>query len=81
MKIFSSSSESGESEDTVETSYGGEALAIGFNSRYLLDFLKVAGQGDVQFHFKATDQAGELRPDEPADSECRYRYIIMPLRV
>jgi DNA polymerase-3 subunit beta len=56
-------------------------LQIGFNSRYLLDFLKVAGQGDVKFHFKATDQAGEFRYDEPTDSEYRYRYVVMPLRV
>jgi DNA polymerase-3 subunit beta len=81
VKLFTSSSESGESEDSVETSYRGEPLQIGFNSRYLLDFLKVAGPGDVHFHFKATELAGEFRPDEPADSECRYRYIVMPLRV
>ncbi len=81
MKVYSSSSESGESEDIVETIYRDEPLQIGFNSRYLLDFLKVAGPGDVQFHFAAGDQAGEFRPDEPADTQCRYRYIAMPLRV
>ena len=81
IRIFSSSSETGESEDTVETSYGGEALSIAFNSRYLLDFLKVAGQGDVKFDFKAADQPGELRPDDSTDSDYRYRYILMPLRV
>jgi DNA polymerase-3 subunit beta len=81
MQIFSSSSETGESEDTLETRYGGEPLAIGFNSRYLLDFLKVAGQGDVQFDFKAADQPGEFRPDDSTDSDYKYRYIVMPLRV
>ena len=25
--------------------------------------------------------AGQLRPDEAADSEYRYRYIVMPMRI
>jgi DNA polymerase-3 subunit beta len=81
IKIYSSSSETGESEDTVETSYAGDPLSIAFNSRYLLDFLKVAGQGDVKFDFKAADQPGEFRPDDSTDTEYKYRYIVMPLRV
>jgi len=31
-----------ESEDSIDTSYGGDPLVIGFSSRYLLEFLKVA---------------------------------------
>lgn len=25
--------------------------------------------------------AGQLRPDEPSDSEYKYRYIVMPMRI
>ena len=53
-------------------------MMIGFNSHYLLEFLKVVGAGDVWFAFKDAQAAGQLRPDEPADSEYRYRYIVMP---
>jgi DNA polymerase-3 subunit beta len=81
LKVSSSNTEIGESEDSIETAYGGDALAIGFNSQYLLEFLKVVGTGDVRFEFKDSQSAGQLRPDEPADSEYKYRYIVMPMRI
>src|SRR6185295_5844301 len=34
------STETGESEDTIETSYQGDSLTVGFNAQYILDFLK-----------------------------------------
>jgi DNA polymerase III subunit beta len=81
LKVSSSNTETGESEDSIETSYTGDALAIGFNSQYLLEFLKVVGTGDVRFEFKDAQSAGQLRPDEAADSEYKYRYIVMPMRI
>jgi DNA polymerase-3 subunit beta len=82
LRVFSSSAEAGESEDSLETSYGGDPLVIGFNSRYVLDFLKVAGGGNVRFHFKAADASGEFRTDQTSDEDCgyNYRYIVMPIR-
>lgn len=81
LKISSSNTETGESEDSLETSYNGDEITIGFNSQYLLDFLKVVGAGDVRFEFKDAQSAGQLRPDEPSDSEYKYRYIVMPMRI
>jgi DNA polymerase III subunit beta len=81
LKVSSSNTETGESEDSIETSYTGDALAIGFNSQYLLEFLKVVGTGDVRFEFKDAQSAGQLRPDEAPDSEYKYRYIVMPMRI
>ena len=81
LKISSSNTETGESEDSIETAYTGDPMMIGFNSQYLLEFLKVVGSGDVRFEFKDAQTAGQLRPDEAADSEYRYRYIVMPMRI
>jgi DNA polymerase-3 subunit beta len=81
LKVSSSNTETGESEDSIETAYTGDPLAIGFNSQYLLDFLKVVATGDVRFEFKDAQSAGQLRPDEPSDSEYKYRYIVMPMRI
>src|SRR5256885_7341406 len=39
LKISSSSTEAGESEDSIETSYNADPVVMGFNSGYLLDFL------------------------------------------
>ena len=81
LKVSSSNTETGESEDSIETAYVGDPMVIGFNSQYLLEFLKVVGSGDVRFEFKDAQTAGQLRPDEASDSEYRYRYIVMPMRI
>jgi DNA polymerase-3 subunit beta len=79
LKISSSSMESGESEDSIETTYAAEPLTIGFNSGYLLDFLKASSSGDVRLEFKDEQSAGQLRPAESEDF--KYRYIVMPMRI
>lgn len=81
LKVSSSNTETGESEDSIEVAFTGDPMVIGFNSQYLLEFLKVVGAGDVRFEFKDAQTAGQLRPDEAADSEYRYRYIVMPMRI
>jgi DNA polymerase-3 subunit beta len=81
IKISSSSNEAGESEDTIETPYNMESLVIGFNSAYMLDFLKVVSDTpEVRLEFKDAQTAGQVRPEDP-DGEFRYRYIIMPMRI
>ena len=40
VKIFSSSVETGESEESVPSEYSGPDMEIGFNAQYLLDFLE-----------------------------------------
>jgi len=81
LKISSSSTDSGESEDTIETPYNFDAIVVGFNSSYLIDFLKAVGSaGEVRLEFKDAQSAGQVRPED-ADDEYRYRYIIMPMRI
>ena len=81
VKISSSSTEAGESEDTIETPYNFDAIVVGFNSAYLLDFLKAVGnEGEVRLEFKDAQSAGQMRPEDGSD-EFRYRYIIMPMRI
>ncbi len=81
LKISSSSNEAGESEDVIETPYNFDPIVVGFNSQYLLDFLKaVGGQGEVRLEFKDAQSAGQMRPEDVQD-ETRYRYIIMPMRI
>jgi DNA polymerase III subunit beta len=81
MKISSSSTESGESEDTIETPYSYDPIVVGFNSTYLIDFLKAVGSsGEVRLEFKDAQSAGQMRPEDPAD-DFKYRYVIMPMRI
>jgi DNA polymerase III subunit beta len=80
IKISSSSTETGESEDTIETAYNADAVTIGFNSQYLLDFLKVSSGGEVRMELKDSQSAGQLRPDIK-EEDYQYRYIVMPMRI
>jgi DNA polymerase-3 subunit beta len=81
MKISSSSTESGESEDTIETPYSFDAIVVGFNSTYLIDFLRAVGtSGEVRLEFKDAQSAGQMRPEDPVD-DFKYRYVIMPMRI
>jgi DNA polymerase III subunit beta len=80
LKISSSSTDSGESEDSLEVKYDGDPMTVGFNSAYLIDFLKVTNTGNVRLEFKDAQSAGQLRPDDTGD-DYKYRYIVMPMRI
>ncbi len=79
VKLSSSSSDTGESEESLESEYSSEPLQIGFNAQYLLDFLAAANTGPVRFELKDEQSAGQLRP--VGEDGARYRYIVMPMRV
>src|SRR6202795_2519446 len=79
LKLSASSTETGESEDTLEIAYDGEPMAIGFNAQYLMDFIKATGSGEVKLELKDAQSAGQLRPAEGEDY--KYRYIVMPMRI
>ena len=79
VKIHSSVSDTGESEESIPVEYNGPAVEIGFNAQYLLDFMRAVSSEQVAFHFKDPHSAGEMRPaGEKADN---YRYVIMPMRI
>ncbi len=79
LKISASSTETGESEDSLEVVYEGDPMAIGFNAQYLMDFIKATGSCDVKLELKDAQSAGQLRPAESEDY--KYRYIVMPMRI
>jgi DNA polymerase-3 subunit beta len=81
LKISSSSTESGESEDTIDTPYASDPIMVGFNSTYILDFLKALNnEGEVRLEFKDSQSAGQMRPEDP-DADYKYRYVLMPMRI
>jgi DNA polymerase-3 subunit beta len=81
LKISANSTESGESEDTIDTPYAGDPIVVGFNSAYILEFLKALNnEGEVRLEFKDAQSAGQIRPEDP-DAEYKYRYVLMPMRI
>jgi DNA polymerase-3 subunit beta len=80
VKVHSSISETGESEETIPVEYEGPDVEIGFNAQYMLEFLRAVGTAEVEFHFKDSNSAGELRPRGGA-ADTIYRYVVMPMRI
>jgi DNA polymerase III subunit beta len=79
VEISASSPEYGEAKEAIEKDYKGDPLTIGFNAQYLLDFLGAAADGPVSVELKDEQSAAQFRP--MTDESCRYRYIVMPMRL
>ena len=81
LKLSAQSTDAGESEDIIETPYNYDPLVVGFNSSYLVDFLRAIGDtGEVRLEFKDAQSAGQMRPED-GNEDVRYRYILMPMRI
>ncbi len=81
IRISANSTESGESEDTIDTPYASDPIMVGFNSSYIIDFLKALNnEGEVRLEFKDSQSAGQMRPEDP-EAEYKYRYVLMPMRI
>jgi DNA polymerase-3 subunit beta len=79
LDLAASSPDLGEARESIAAEYKGEAVEIGFNAQYLLDFLGVAGSPSVSLELKDADSQGMLRPTEAGETD--YRYVVMPMRL
>ena len=79
LKLASSGSESGESEESLPVEGGAGDMQIGFNAQYLLEFLGAITAESVYLELKDEQSAGQLRP--AGDSDYNYRYVVMPMRI
>jgi DNA polymerase-3 subunit beta len=79
MEITASHSDLGEAHESLDIDYDKEDLQVGFNYQYLLDFLTTADEPDVNFEFKDSESAAQLRAQPPSDYT--YRYVVMPMRI
>jgi DNA polymerase III subunit beta len=88
---LSSETEMGDANEVLNVDYKGDEKTIGFNARYLLDFLSVVGTAAVKLELdpvkdgesesdrkakKSGDKPGQFRPEPAGDLD--YRYIVMP---
>jgi len=77
LKIVSSNADQEEAQEELEVDYAGDALDIGFNSRYLLD---ITGQLEGEkAELKLSDPGSPtLLRDQDATGAL---YVLMPMRV
>jgi len=91
LEIFSGESDMGEAQETLAVDYDGPEMEIGFNSRYLLDFLAAVDTASVHLDLGPKDPKGEAKKSKPGDKPGQfrpepargldYRYIVMPMHL
>ena len=79
LEITASHSDLGEAHESIEIDYQQEGLQVGFNYQYLLDFLATSEAPQVNFEFKDSESAAQLRG--VPSTEYNYRYVVMPIRI
>jgi DNA polymerase-3 subunit beta len=78
LEVSASSPELGEARESLPVEYAGEAVQIGFNAQYLIEFLGVVGTDQVALEVKDAESQGLLRPVGEDGGD--YRYVVMPMR-
>ncbi len=74
----------GEASETLSCQYGGDAIRIGLNPDYLVQFLAAVETEQVQLQLKDENSQCVGAPVRPADAEAppeRYVCVIMPMRI
>ena len=78
MEISSKSAQIGELEEKVPVHLEGERLEIGFNSRYLLDVLRVMDQEEIVLDLSSPLSPGIIRPLEENNNTL---FLVLPIRL
>jgi DNA polymerase-3 subunit beta len=79
ISLAASSSEIGDSEESVPAEVTGPDVVAGFNAGYILDFLKSVGADKVTLRFENATTAITLEPNTEGGGTCRC--VIMPMRI
>ncbi len=88
IEMSSTHQDFGDAKEEVEVVYGGPALQVGFNARYLIEAFNVIDTEEVLMELKDEGSPGILRPsfgaggsDSPRGEAMGQISIIMPMRL
>jgi DNA polymerase-3 subunit beta len=79
LRLVSTDPNLGEAEESIPVEYDGEELSIGFNARYVLDFLSVVTGEKIQLGLNDSLSPGLFASDTEEDAG--FSCVIMPMRV
>jgi DNA polymerase-3 subunit beta len=97
LEISAKNPEMGEASESLSVDYGGADMEVGFNAKYILEFVGAVESDRVVFEMKDEATQGLLRPaDAPAQAPAgkkgkgaaggaalagEYKYVVMPMRI
>jgi len=79
MKIYSAS-EYGNVEENVYIDKEGEDIKIGFNSKYILDYLKVTDSEMISLNLIGKNNPCFIK-EEKEENKDNYIYMVLPVRI
>lgn len=77
LMVLASNPEHDEVEEDLEVEYTGQELEVGFNVRYLIDFLSVVQSDLVRFTFSDANRSTLI---EEVGEGANGAYVLMPIR-
>ena len=77
LKLSGDSPEAGNSQDEIDIQYMGEPLAIAFNYKFVLEFLKIAESEEIKVELNSPLSATVFAPVSDED----YIYLVMPVQL
>ena len=77
LVISSSNPDLGDAREELDVDYGGEALTVGFNARYMLDAIGATQSKEVRLSFQ--DDLSPARITPPGDEKTLA--VVMPMRL
>lgn len=82
IMILNSNSSMGMSNESVAIELEGDFLDIAFNSRYLMDALKVINSEKIKIEFTTNVNPGIITPISKEDEDVQdYSYLLLPVRI
>lgn len=82
LSLRTKNPDKGEATAEMEIRHSGTEVAIGFNSRYLLEALQVMPDvAAVSLTVSDDASPGVLRPERDGEPDERYCYVVMPMRL
>ena len=79
-QVFGDDADMLHSEESISVDYAGDPIRVGFNARYILEFMQICTGGAFRLHIGDPRSAAlmEIPDTEPGTD---YRYVLMPIRV
>lgn len=77
LTLTSSNPDLGDAREEIDISYSGPEIAIGFNSKYIIDILQAIDEEFIEFHLKDNLSPGMIEPEKQKN----FISVIMPMRL
>lgn len=77
LRLSGDSPDAGNSQDEIDIKYSGEPLAIAFNYKFILEFLKIVETDEIKISLNTPLSATVFTPNSDED----YLYLVMPVQL